>query len=290
MTLARQLGAVAAGCAHAEAVEPDAAEAYRTWIAAGCHGTMDYLARYSDVRFDPRLLLPGAQTVISMAFPYRPAGGYHHPHIADYALGQDYHRFLKQRLGTLAEFISDEWGASSRAAVDTAPILERYWAVKAGVGAVGRNRQLIVPGIGSGVFLAELVTTLYLEPDVPLDASPCSGCGRCVSECPGNALADGFDARRCRSYLSIEYRGDLDASLLGDAIYGCDICQRVCPANASLPPEALAEFRPDERLLALDRDALGSLTAGDWKRLTRGSAMQRIPYRQLLRNLNLPKA
>ena len=274
---ALRLGAVAVGCAEAAPVDDEVRRSYEQWIADGRHGSMAYLARYGDVRFDPRRLLPGARTVISMAFPYRPAGGYHHPHIADYALGMDYHRVLKRRMSELAEFIARNYGAQSRICVDTAPILERYWAQKAGVGFLGRNRQLIVPGVGSGVFLGEVVTTLALEPDAPI-AEGCGNCGRCIAACPGKALGlNEFDARRCLSYLTIEHRGELPTDVcFGDCVYGCDVCQRVCMHNAAEPPEALPEFAPDVRLLKLDRDALRNLTPADWRRLTRDSAMRRV--------------
>jgi epoxyqueuosine reductase len=281
-------GAVAAGFAVATEMPCGVADAYRKWVAENRHGEMAYLAAHDAVRFDPRELLAGAHTVISIAFPYRPAGGYHHPHIADYALGQDYHMVLRARLAPVVELIAEQFGGTSRVCVDTAPIPERWWAVQAGVGFVGRNHQLIVPGVGAGVFLAEIITTLQLEPDEPCRLS-CNGCGRCIKACPGGALeADGnFDARRCISYLTIEYRGDLpDEANLGPRIYGCDVCRRVCPMEAPEPPEAPEEFAPDPRLLALDRRALASLTSGDWRRLTAKSAMRRVALKQLRRNIN----
>ena len=258
--------------------------AYERWIADGCHGSMTYLEKYSEVRFDPRNLLPGARTIISMAFPYRPSGGYHHPCIADYALSKDYHSVIKGRLYGLSRYASEMYGALSRICVDTAPILERYWAVKAGVGFVGRNHQLIVPGVGSGVFLAELVTTLELEPDKPC-IEGCADCGACVALCP-DVLSGSFNSSKCRSYLTIEHRGGLpDGIALGSCVYGCDRCQRICPHNAAEPPEPLEEFMPDPRFLKLDRSALGSLTSADWRRLTKNSAMRRITLSQLKRNL-----
>lgn len=293
---ARSLGAIAAGWSPATAVEDAVRAAYERWISEGANGTMDYLSRYGDVRFDPRLLLPGAKTVISLAFPYRPAGGYHHPCIADYALGEDYHVVLKKRLGRLSEFIFSNFGAQSRICVDTAPILERYWAARSGLGFIGLNRQLIVPGAGSGVFLAELVTTLRCpaEPTPGKATSVCSQCRRCIDACPGGALSAApserpysrFDARLCRSYLSIEHRGELPPSpALGPCVYGCDICQRVCPYNSMEPPEPLAEFIPDPRLISLDRKALSNLSTGDWRRLTKKSAMRRVTVAKIKKNI-----
>ena len=283
---AMELGAVAFGCAEAAPVDTQFVDSYRDWIAEGRHGTMDYLARYDAQRFDPRALLPGAATVVCLAFPYRPAGGYHHPLIADYALGQDYHRVLKSKLYALGEFIAERFGAQSRPCVDTAPIPERYWAWKAGLGWIGLNHQLIVPGVGSGVFLAELITTFCLEPDQPLEGD-CGRCGLCVAKCPGGALGKNgkFDARRCLSYLSIEFRGELDGQVLGNHVYGCDECQRVCPHNRFEAPEPLDEFRPDPRLLLLDREALANLTKADWRKLSAKSATSRVKLEQIRRNL-----
>ena len=283
---ALRLGAVAVGFAEAAPVDEAYAGGYDRWIASGAHGTMAYLARHSGLRRDPRLLFHGARTVISMAFPYRPAGGYHHPWIADYALGRDYHTVLRGRLGILAEFIFNNFGALSRPCVDSAPLAERYWAMRAGIGYIGLNGQLIVPGVGSGVFLAELVTTLSLVPDAPL-AGHCGRCGACVRVCPGGAIrSDGsFDARRCLSYLGIEHKGELpDTPRLGKHIYGCDECQRICPHNACEPPEPLEDFYPDPRLLSLDITTIHNLTKGDWRRLSGQSAMRRVRLSQILRN------
>jgi len=282
-----RLGAVAFGCADALPIDNHATARFDRWIDAGAHGSMQYLARHRALRTDPRLLLPGARTVISMAFPYRPAGGYHHPWIADYALGRDYHTVLRTRLNSLASFIFSNFGAISRPCVDSAPIAERYWAQRAGLGYIGLNSQLIIPGIGSGVFLAELITTLPLSPDSPLPGH-CGRCKACVRACPGGAITpDGsFDARRCLSYLSIEHHGALppDAPPLGPHIYGCDECQRACPHNSGEPPEPLPEFSPDHRLLTLTRDTIVSLSKGDWRRLSADSAMRRVKLSQILRN------
>ncbi|MDE6288054.1 MAG: tRNA epoxyqueuosine(34) reductase QueG [Muribaculaceae bacterium] len=286
--LARQCGACAVGVANAAPVDPAVAAAFDAWLAAGNAASMKFMYRWRDIRLDPRLLLPGAASVISMAFPYRPAGGYSHPLIADYALGEDYHRVIPRRLSSLISFLSS-LGAFSRICVDSAPILERYWAVKAGVGFIGRNRQLIVPGVGSGVFLAEIVTTLLLQPDSPCTLS-CDGCNRCVKACPAGAISSGttFDARRCMSYLTIE---DPDGYTVpsGAKVYGCDICARVCPHNAQEPPQPLSEFMPDPRLLTLDRLTLSQITAGDFKRLFRDKSVSRVKAAKIRKNAKINK-
>lgn len=283
-----RLGAVAFGCSVAAPVSERFRHDYERWLAEGNNASMAYLERYGEQRFDPRLLLPGARTVISLAFPYRPAGGYRHPFIADYALGCDYHIVVRQKLLALSSFIFNNYGAVSRPCVDTAPIPERYWAHKSGLGWIGLNGQLIVPGVGSGVFLGELITTLQLPADSPLPGD-CGHCGACLRACPGHSLRGDstLDARRCFSYLTIEHRDSLPEGLhLGSHLYGCDECQRVCPHNSAEPPEPLPEFYPDYRLLHLDTDCIGAMTGGAWRRLVAGSAMNRITLKQLKRNIN----
>lgn len=288
---ALDLGASACGFAAAEPVDTAAAEVYDRWISRSCHATMDYCADYADVRRDPRLLLPGARTVISMAFPYynpgpSPSG------IARYAWGSDYHFVLKARMAQLAEFISAEYGGECRALVDTAPMRERYWAVKAGIGFVGLNNQLIVPGAGSWVFLAELLWTADVAPDRPCTAS-CGGCGACVRACPGGALdgRGGCDARRCVSYLTIEHKGDLPSGAdLGGWIYGCDVCQQVCPHNRNVSPTPIAELQPSNPFVAMTPEEIASITPSQYKKRVKHSAMRRVPFAALLRNIrNLQK-
>ncbi len=283
--LAAEAGACAVGFAKAEAVDASAADGLRAWLAAGRHASMAYMERYEAIRLDPRLLLDGALTVISLAFSYRQPDGLHHPFIADYALGQDYHSALRRRLQPMVEALA-ELGAKARVCVDSAPILERYWAVRAGIGFVGRNHQLIVPNVGSDVLLAEIITTLQIEPDSACQLS-CDACNVCISACPGQALcADGsFDARRCLSYLTIEHRGDLPQGCdLCGKVYGCDDCRRVCPHNRCAAPALIDEFRPDPHIMAIDAETLAAMSSNAYRHLTANSAMSRVPLKQLLRN------
>ncbi len=288
--LARQAGAVAVGFAEAAAVDDATAEGFRRWLAAGCHGSMAYMERYIDLRLDPRLLVEGARTVISMAFPYAPVNGYHHPCISDYALGEDYHIVLRRRLQPVADAITAAHGGQARICIDSAPVLERYWAVRAGVGFIGLNHQLIVPDMGAGMFLAEIITTAEFQPSQPC-ALTCQGCRRCLQACPGRALtalhtplSTDIDARRCVSYLTIEHRGDLPADAnLGAMVYGCDVCRRVCPHSAGAPTP-LPEFAPRAEVMAHTRSTLAAITAGPFRRLAAGSAMSRISPAQLRRN------
>ncbi len=281
---ALSLGACACGFAVAEPVDAATQEHYQQWLARGGNASMDYCARYADVRSDPRLLLEGARTVICFAFAYPETQG----DIASYALGLDYHYVIKDKLSQLSAFIKEQWGGECRAVVDSAPMHERYWAVKAGIGFIGVNRLLIVPGAGTYVLLGELLWTGAIEPDEPCELS-CYQCMACVKACPGGAL-DGcgnFDASRCVSYLTIEHRGDLppDANLAG-SIYGCDQCQRICPHNSGNPrPSVLPEFMPRAEVCDLSRDEILTMTPSHYKKLVAHSAMRRVPLAQLQRNV-----
>lgn len=275
-----ELGAYRCGFALATKVSGEAAALYRRWVEAGCHGEMAYCAKYLDERDDPRLLLDGAQTVISCAFPYQAceAGP-----IASYVYGEDYHYWVKDRLRRLGEWIEERWGGATRACVDTAPIRERYWAEKAGIGFVGINNQLIIPGAGSRFFLGELLWTGSVEPDEPCVAD-CGGCMACVRACPGAALdgRGGCDARRCVSYLTIEHRGPLpEGACLGGMIYGCDACLDACPHSCG----AVAAAGLSELSELSDPGALMEMTASHYRKLVAHSAMRRVPLAQMRRNI-----
>ena len=263
------------------------------WLEAGRHGTMEWLKRHAALRVSPENVFPGVRTVVCAAFPYADAKGYGHKHIADYALGEDYHIALRRRLAPVTERIMELYGAPSRICIDTAPLAERYWATMCGLGRCGRSGQFIVPGAGAGVFLATILTTLELEADGPMtDFDPCGECRRCIEACPGGAIGrDGtLDSRRCLSYLTIEHRGEwpAEAPRRGGRLYGCDICRRVCP-HTLREAEPLDELRPRQELMGLTPEML---TPGLWRRLTRsrkpGSAMSRLPYSQLSITLKQP--
>ncbi len=296
------LGASRIGFARADALPEAEVDKYRRWLAEGCHGTMGYLEKYDALRADPRELLPGARTVISLAFNYYndPAvtcGAHDRPQqdgngigpgasqVAMYAWGLDYHWVVKERLQKLAEMLPGD----TRVCVDTAPLRERWWAQQAGVGFIGRSGMLVVPGQGTHFFLGEILTTVEYEPDEPCRVT-CGKCRRCVDACPANAIRDDFtiDARRCLSYLTIEHHGEfpLDTNLHG-RVYGCDTCSDVCPHNRGAVPTDIPEFQPRPELLAMTDDRWRNITSGDWRRLTRRSAMSRLSYSALRRNLKL---
>ena len=282
--LSAEVGAMACGFAAVADVAAVADERYRRWVESGSNATMTYLEKYADVRRNPALLLEGARTIVSCAFSY--ARREHHPNIADYALGRDYHDVVRQRLESLASYLRAAGGGITRVCVDTAPLRERYWAVECGVGYIGRNNYLIVPGRGASCVLGEVLWTGTLPADRPC-ALQCSGCGACVRACPTGALhSDGtIDARRCLSYLTIEHRGELPEGIrLGSHICGCDECRRACRECDDTEPTAIAEFEASPRLMALNREAMARLSEEDYREIFRGSSMRRCKLEGIRRN------
>lgn len=277
------------GFARAEPVTPPAVEEYDRWLSGGNNAGMTYLERYGDLRADPRLLLPGACTVVAVAVNYhhvgrQPAGA---PEIASYAHGDDYHEVVRGRLDLLAAYIREQWGGETRVCVDTAPLRERYWAVRAGVGFRGRNGAVIVPGIGSFCFLGAILTTVEFPADES-STETCDGCGRCVRACPGQAIMpDGtVDARRCISYLTIEHRGEFPSGVTtGNRLYGCDCCQQVCPHNRDIPETGIEAFGLRPAIAALTRDSVAAMTQEQFSAIFRHSAVKRAKLAGLLRNL-----
>lgn len=292
----RGCGACAVGTAVAGPVEQRVADNFESWLASGHNGGMGYMSNWREIRMDPRLLLEGARSVICTAFAYPSSSG----PIASYALGEDYHVVLRKVLEYAVERMRAVYGGEYRICVDSAPILERYWAEKCGVGFRGCNGLIIVPGIGSRVFLAEIVTTLSLPATPPLEYSCCADCRRCQQSCPAGALqADGtVDARRCLSYLTIEHRGEWDetgaaamATPAGRAtLYGCDICQRVCPRNSDAEASGLSaekirpEFEPRSEVTALTAQMVAEMTQEEFSWIFRGSPIKRAKLAGLRRN------
>ena len=284
---ALRLGFDICGIAKAEAVADDAAQEYNRWISKGNHATMHYLERNCDKRFNPTMLVEGCKSIICVAMNYAPKQ--HIDGIADYAQGMDYHRVVKERLYQLLQSINSVCTAQGRAFCDSAPVLERYWAVKAGIGYIGRNRQLIIPGKGSNFFLGELFVDIELCYDTPCGRNLCGNCSRCIEACPGNALSDsGLDARKCLSYLTIEHRDELPENIgekMGKCFYGCDRCQAVCPHNRFAAPNTTPELQPSEALLQMTEERWQTLTKEEYKTLFKHSAVERCKYEQLIRNI-----
>lgn len=291
---ARSLGFDACGMAAAVPVDDEAVAGYDRWIQQGRHGCMRWAAGHRDLRRDPSLLLEGARTVISLALNYYPAR--FQPQgtlrVAYYAYGRDYHEVLRGKLTELSHFIEQITHCATRPCVDSAPIRERYWAQRAGLGFIGRNGCLILPGKGSFFFLGEIVTTAQLPPDEPC-LMTCGDCGRCVKACPSGALSgDGtVDASRCLSCLLIENHDDeLPAwvgGVIGNRVVGCDSCQLCCPHNAHAEPTAIEDFEPTEAVMTLTRERILGMTGGDFKRTFAHSAITRLRLKTLRRNADL---
>jgi epoxyqueuosine reductase len=271
-------------------------DAFTQWLAQGYAGEMGYLARGADKRLDTRLPFPGVRSAVVVALDYggkQPAGP-----IARYARGDDYHDVMTQRLRELHAWIDGEVGApvTGKAYVDTGPVLERDLAQQAGLGWIGKNTMLINPQRGSFFFLGALFLDVALTPDAPFEADRCGSCTACLDACPTGAIVAPreLDARRCISYLTIEHRSEIPAPMhaaMGDWIYGCDVCQDVCPWNQRFASElgdpALAP-RPEN--VAPDPAELAQLDPAEFSRRFRGSPIKRTKHAGLVRNARIALA
>ena len=297
---AQRLGFEACGFAKAESVSEDMAAVLDHWTGSGYHADMQYMERNRHLRLDPTLLVPGCQTLIVVALNYFPQQLLPHDgyQIAYYAYGKDYHRVVKDKLFQLLSYIKTLIpNVEGRAFCDTAPLLERYWAVQAGLGFIGRNRQLIIPGKGSYFFLGVLAIDADIvasSPSAPRDVFSCGDCKRCFIACPTGALTpEGIDCRRCLSYLTIEHRGPIPEDIahkLGRRIYGCDTCQQVCPHNKNAQSTEEIAFAMSPDVAALTSEDWHSLTPERYKALFKYSAIERAGYEGLMRNITAPRS
>ena len=292
---AKELGFDLVGIADAQ---PSAYRDYlRNWLDDGQAGTMNYLASRFEERTDPGAYLPGARSVICVAINYHTPledvpehERSHHGRVARYALGDDYHEVIKARLHALADWLREVApDAVTKTAVDTAPVMEKGLAARAGVGWQGKNTCTINENIGSWLLLGEIVTTLALPPDEPA-VDRCGTCTRCLDACPTGAITAPYqlDARRCISYLTIEHReGEIDPALapkVGDWLYGCDICQDVCPWNSKAPDATDPALAPRFRTGTLDLREVLTWTPDNYRLRLRRSAMKRVKLPVLQRN------
>ncbi len=289
---ARELGFDLSGVASVEPLpESDFLE---EWLGRGYAGHMDYIARRTAERRNPGLLLDGARSIVVCAVNYntaRPTTRFDRARawVSRYAWGDDYHRTVGRKLSDLARWIEDRSGHRARSWVDTGPILERAWAERAGIGWTGKNTCTINQGIGSWLFLGTILTTLELEADSrPPDR--CGSCTRCLDACPTDAFAEPrvLDSRKCISYLNIELRGPIPESFregIGHHLYGCDICQDVCPWNRKAPVTQDPAFGSRSGLFEPDLESLLDLDDDGWRRLIRGTPLKRARVRGLVRNL-----
>lgn len=277
---ALSLGFVACGLAVAEPVEESVAARYRRWIGLGYCAGMDYLCRNVEMRLRPELLVPGVRTIVSLAMNFMPAC--HQPAVSLYAQGLDYHDVMRERMRRLMSDLR----LQGRCFVDTAPVLERYWAWRSGVGEYTRSGLVSVPGYGPTVFLGELFLTAGADRyDRPLPGTSPFPESEWTSLCPA-LTADGLDARRCASYQTIEHRGALPEGFrLGAAFYGCDRCLRATPQFAESRPTAEPAFQPSDALLRMSPDDWDCLTEDGYRSLFRGSAVKRAKYEGIMRNI-----
>ena len=288
---AQEIGFAACGFASVGDVPDAVYKHWQEWIAAGKHASMSYMEQHAVLRRNPQELLPGARTVISLALNYYPAESMPaaNPRFARYAYGEDYHDVMRRMMGELVQHIQSLRCCDCRCCCDTAPIFERYWAVQAGVGFIGRNSQLIIPDSGSYFFLGEVLTTLELPASQPL-LSQCGSCRKCIDACPVGAISEdrSIDARRCISCQTIENRGVIPAEVaqrMGRRVYGCDTCQEVCPHNSHATPTTVEAFKPNEEFSTLTYQRLCRLTQDDFSRIFARSAVKRAKYQGLMRNV-----
>lgn len=295
---AKELGFDACGIAEVASADTEALF-FDRWITEGNHAGMKYMENYRDIRLNPAGLEENARSVISVALNYYPSTRQSPdaPRISYYAYGKDYHIVLKDKLRQLWQEILSIKGLVStdgiRVFTDSAPILERYWAWKAGIGWIGKNTNLIIPGKGSFFFLGEIVTTLELDYDRP-QKNRCGSCRRCLDLCPTGALErpGHLNANKCLSYLTIEHKGDIPAELasrLDDRLYGCDTCQEVCPWNRFARPTREAAFTPSLAFLSLKKEDLRHFSRDDYNRIFATSAVKRAKYEGLIRTINNKK-
>ena len=292
---AESLGFDACGIARAALLEEESAHVEQ-WLDSDCEGEMGYLTRNKEKRYDPRLLVEGTKSIVTLLYNYYPKqsiGGSDQFKIAKYAYGTDYHEVLKRKMHQLLERIQTQTGKLEgvRVFVDSAPVLDRAWAVRCGLGFIGKNTTLIHPKKGSFFFIGHLFLPIELEETGRSMTNRCGRCTKCLDACPTGALEAPFhiDARRCISYLTIEYKGSLagiDPKTFNGWMYGCDICQDVCPYNRFALPNLEPEFQPSEQLIAMHDEDWKSLSKEDFDALFKHSAVQRAGYEGLKRNID----
>ncbi len=264
------------------------------WLARGYHGRMAYLARNLEKRLDPSLILPGARSVVCCALCYphdeAPVSGSVTARVSHYARGEDYHEVLAAKLeGVLAYVRQLTPGVQGKVYVDTGPVLEKWWAAQAGIGWPGKHTNLLSRELGSWFFLGELILDLELEYDTPVQ-DYCGTCTRCIDACPTEAIVAPYvlDASRCISYLTIELREEIPADLrnpVGDMVFGCDICQQVCPWNSKAPEIDHRDFLPAEDLAARSLRDFARLTPEQFRERFRKSPVSRAKWRGFMRNV-----
>jgi epoxyqueuosine reductase len=294
---AMRLGFMACGFSKARFLEEEAPR-LEEWLSRNYQGEMAWMANHFDKRLDPRKLVPGAKTVISLLFNYYPSQEQvspEAPKIAKYAYGEDYHYILKDKLHSLLSFIRENIGeVDGRAFVDSAPVMDRVWAKEAGLGWLGKNTLLLNKKSGSFFFIAELILDLELAPNPPTKFDHCGTCTRCIDACPTDALVDAnlLDASKCISYLTIELKNEIQTEFKGQMenwAFGCDICQDVCPWNRFSKAHQEGRLNPHEELLDLKPEDWNEITEEVFRKVFKKSAVKRTKFSGLKRNLDFLK-
>jgi len=288
---ALRLGFADCGIAQVSPLEEEA-EHLKKWLRENRHGEMKYMENYFEKRTDPTNLVEGARSVISVIYNYYPKQIQQENtyKISKYAYGKDYHYILKEKLHSLRNFIQNHIAeVNGRVFVDTAPVMDKVWAQKAGLGWIGKNTNLITKKYGSYVFIGELITDIKLDYDTPIK-DYCGKCRKCVDACPTGALTEPYriDASRCISYLTIEKKGEIPSEFQGKLnkwIFGCDVCQDVCPWNQKAKPLETEELKPHPDLLNLQYKDWENLSREKFNELFRKSAVKRTKYDGLKRNI-----
>ena len=291
---AERVGFDACGIAKATALDEESAHVEQ-WLEGKREGEMGYLTRNKEKRYDPRLLVEGTKSIVTVLYNYFPKqeiGSSIKYKIAKYAYGSDYHDVLKRKMRQLLARIESQTGELEgvRIFVDSAPVLDRAWAVRCGLGFIGKNTSLIHPKKGSFFFIGHLFLPLELEETGKTMTNHCGRCTKCLDACPTGALEAPFhiDARKCISYLTIEYKGSLagiDPKTFKGWMYGCDICQDVCPYNRFALPNNEPEFQPSEQLMNMKESDWEKLNQADFESLFKHSAVQRAGFEGLKRNI-----
>lgn len=288
---ALELGFSAIGISKANFLEKESYQ-LKKWLDNGYHGEMHYMENHFEKRIDPRKLVEGAKSVISVLYNYFPKEQQRQDtyQISKYAYGIDYHYVVKEKLNLLFEYINSEiQEISGRAFVDSAPVMDKVWAAKSGLGWIGKNTNLISKEFGSFVFIGELIIDLELEYENEPVKDYCGNCSKCIDACPTKALSPyELDARKCISYLTIEKKGDLPQEIKGkwkDWIFGCDICQDVCPWNSKTKPNNEPQFQISDLLKNINKKEWHSLDKKQFKQIFKNSPVERTKFEGLKRNI-----
>ena len=291
----KRLGFLSCGISKAGFLEEEAPR-LENWLNNNMNGQMSYMENHFDKRLNPTLLVDNAKSVISLLLNYYPSELQNQDSykISKYAYGQDYHHVIKEKLKELLHFIQTEIGeVSGRAFVDSAPVLDKAWAAKSGLGWVGKNSNLITQKVGSFYFIAELIIDLELDYDAPT-TDHCGSCTACLDACPTEAIVAPYvvDGSKCISYFTIELKDNLPQEMKGkfdDWMFGCDVCQDVCPWNRFSKPHIEPLFQANSDILNFSKSDWEEITVDTFQKVFKNSAVKRTKYEGLLRNINFLK-